>query len=150
MKKINTLISLLLVAIFLYNCETKENDSSTSLAHITDIKTMQYAVEGKILYERHCANCHQSDGTGLGRVIPPLANSDYMMEDVGRTVRIIKHGLKGEIEVNGITYNQNMPANPHLTNMEIAQITTYIYNVWGNKSEVIDVNEVSRHLQDKP
>lgn len=142
----NTIIITTAVLLFIF-CDTKEKESTTSLVYISDTKTMQYAIEGKILYEKHCANCHQLDGTGLGRVIPPLVDSDYMREDVGRTVKIIKHGLKGEIEVNGIIYNQNMPANPQLTNMEIAQITTYIYNVWGNKQELIDANEVAGHLQ---
>ena len=140
-------IAFTLAFLSLLACESTDDEQSTSLSHIKDTKTMQYAIEGKILYEQYCANCHQADGTGLGRVIPPLADSDYMLEDVGRTVRVIKHGLKGEIVVNGITYNQNMPGNPQLTNMEIAQITTYIYNVWGNKSEVIDANEVANHLR---
>jgi len=129
-------------------CEGENEGGSPSLKHIRDTKTMQYAVEGKILYEKNCANCHQPDGTGLGRVIPPLADSDYMKEDVGRTVRVIKHGLKGEIIVNGVRYNQNMPGSPHLTNMEIAQITTYIYNVWGDTTGVIDANQVSDFLKD--
>ena len=140
-------IAFTLAFLSLLACESTDDEQSTSLSLIKDTKTMQYAIEGKILYEQYCANCHQADGTGLGRVIPPLADSDYMLEDVGRTVRVIKHGLKGEIVVNGITYNQNMPGNPQLTNMEIAQITTYIYNVWGNKSEVIDANEVANHLR---
>ena len=142
----NSLFLLGLLLICFSGCENDGEGGSPSLTHIKDTKTMQYAVEGKILYEKNCANCHQSDGTGLGRVIPPLADSDYMKEDVGRTVRIIKHGLRGEIIVNGVRYNQNMPGNPHLTDMEIAQITTYIYNVWGDTTGVIDANQVAKYL----
>ncbi|KEO74423.1 c-type cytochrome [Anditalea andensis] len=125
-----------------------EQGKSPSLSHIKDTKTKQYAVEGKNLYEKNCANCHQTDGSGLGRVIPPLAHSDYMKDDISRTVKIIKHGLRGEITVNGVVYNQNMPSNPHLTNMEIAQITTYIYNIWGDHTGVIDANQVADFLKD--
>jgi len=146
----NTLLLVFygLILICFSSCEGDEEGESPSLKHIKDTKTMQYAIEGKILYEKNCSNCHQSDGTGLGRVIPPLADSDFMKEDVGRTVRIIKHGLRGEIIVNGVRYNQNMPGSPHLTNMEIAQITTYIYNVWSDTTGVIDANQVSNYLKD--
>jgi cytochrome c551 len=140
--------SIIFILFCVWSCDNQNRGDSPSLSRIKDTKTKQYAIEGKILYEQNCSNCHQPDGTGLGRVIPPLADSDYMKENVGRTVRVIKHGLKGEIVVNGITYNQNMPGSPHLTNMEIAQITTYIYNVWGDHSGVIDANQVATYLKE--
>lgn len=149
MKNTKFLGICLLILFSYWSCENRKDGDAPSLSHIRDTKTMQYAVEGKILYNQNCANCHQPDGTGLARIIPPLAYSDYMKEDVGRTVRIIKHGLRGEIVVNGITYNQNMPGSPHLTNMEIAQITTYIYNVWGGHTGVIDANQVANHLKEQ-
>lgn len=127
-------------------CQSGPSSKENTLAGIRDTKVLQYAIEGKILYENYCANCHQKDGTGLGKLIPPLFESDYMLEDLGRTARIIKYGQNGEIKVNGQIYDQAMPGNPKLTNLEIAQIMTYLYNIWGSKQGVIDANTVEDYL----
>jgi mono/diheme cytochrome c family protein len=147
MWKIGTGIGILIFLCF--SCNPNQSDKDKTLASIKDTKVLQYAIEGKNLYELYCANCHQKDGTGLGKLIPPLNPSDYMAEDVGRTARIIKYGLQGEIIVNGQVYNQPMPGNPNLTNLEIARIMTYIYNIWGNEEGVIDANSVERFLEKK-
>ncbi|MFD2037228.1 c-type cytochrome [Belliella marina] len=141
-----TLFALISIAIFT-SCAADKEKHERGLSEIKDTKVLQYAIEGKILYENYCGNCHQNDGTGLGKFIPPLNGSDYMENDIGKTVRIIKNGLKGEIMVNGVSYNQPMPANPHLTNMEIAKIVTYIYNIWGNEAGVVDGNQVADYLK---
>ncbi len=143
MVKYTALLLLLLVQL---GCQPKDNRKENTLASISDQKVLQYAIQGKILYEGNCANCHQKDGTGLGNLIPPLRDSDYLEADVGRTAMIIKHGQEGEIIVNGKSYNKKMPANPHLTNMEIAQIMTYIYNIWGNEQGVITSKNVDEYL----
>ena len=127
-------------------CGNKEK-SASSIQGIQDLKTKQYAIHGKTLYKNLCANCHQTDGSGLGKVIPPLAGSDYMKEDIGRTIRIIKFGLEGDIMVNGITYNQPMPPNPQLTHLEISEVATYIYNVWGHREGLIPVETVREYLE---
>jgi cytochrome c551 len=137
-----------LILYFLFSsCQPQSSGKENTLANIKDTKVLQYAIEGKILYENFCANCHQKDGSGLGKLIPPLFESDYMLEDIGRTARIIKFGQEGEIIVNGQIYNQAMPANPKLTDMEIAQIVTYLYNIWGNKEGLIDANAVGEYLK---
>lgn len=145
--RITTIGQALLIITFSFSCQGNSSNKEKTLASIKDTKVLQYAIEGKILYENYCANCHQKDGVGLGKLIPPLFESDYMLEDIGRTARIIKYGQEGEILVNGQTYNQAMPANPKLTNLEIAQIMTYIYNIWGSKEGVIDANMVGGYLQ---
>ncbi len=103
-------------------------------------------VQGQQLYASYCSNCHQEDGKGLARLIPPLAKSDYLLQDAGRTVCLIKNGAAGQMVVNGVVYNQKMPANPSLKNIEIAQIITFINNSWGNEKGYTPVREVENHL----
>lgn len=100
------------------------------------------------MYTSHCSNCHQKNGKGLGRVYPPIDSSDYMKENVEEVICLIKHGKEGELLVNGMQYNQRMPGVPALTPLEIAEISTYIYNTWSNDHGLIDVKQVELILQD--
>jgi mono/diheme cytochrome c family protein len=140
-------LALIFIVLSLYSCNPKSSNPENTLAGISDMKVLQYAIEGKALYEANCANCHQSNGMGLGKLIPPIYQSDYFKADIPRTAKIIKHGQKGEITVNGVTYNQEMPANPRLTNIEIAHIMTYLYNIWGSEKGVIDASMVEGFLK---
>ena len=65
---------------------------------------------GKRVYETACLACHQADGRGLPGAFPPLANSDYLLEDPHRGVVATLAGLQGKIVVNGIEYDSVMPA----------------------------------------
>ena len=42
---------------------------------------MQQVAHGQQLYEIHCTNCHQLDGKGIARIIPPLLNADYIVQN---------------------------------------------------------------------
>ncbi|MBX2915114.1 MAG: cytochrome c [Cyclobacteriaceae bacterium] len=108
-----------------------------------DVKFQQYYAEGEVLYQQHCANCHQADGSGLGKLYPPLAKSDFLEKGPEAVLCLIKYGVEGEMIVNGITYNKAMPGIPSLTELEIAEIVTYILNSWGNTSEMVEVNQAS-------
>jgi cytochrome c551 len=110
-----------------------------------NIKYRQYLVEGKRLYLRHCSNCHMENGEGLGRLYPPLKDSDYLqnVENLSGVICSVKYGQTGEIIVNGITFNQPMPENPWLTNLEIAEILTYIYSTWGGMEELITHQQIA-------
>ncbi|MTI29418.1 c-type cytochrome [Xanthovirga aplysinae] len=121
-----------------------DSNKKEGLSRREQIKFKQYMTEGRRLYIANCANCHQKDGKGLARLIPPLAESDYMAKNVERTICIIKNGLEGEILVNGISYNQPMPAHTNLTNIEIAEIVTYIHNSWGSFNGIVDVKDVEK------
>ncbi len=108
-----------------------------------NVKFQQYYAEGEVLYQQHCANCHQTDGSGLGRVYPPLAKSDFMITNPDAVLCLMKYGIEGEMIVNGVTYNKAMPGIANLTDLEIAEIATYIYNSWGNTREMAEVNQVT-------
>lgn len=132
------------------SCAPKPSSEENTLAQISDPEVMKYAIAGKTLYENYCGNCHQSDGRGLGKLIPPLRDADYFQASIHRTVWIMRHGQEGEILVNGEKYNQKMPANPALKPLEIAQISTYLYNIWGMKEGVISASQVEDFLNKNP
>jgi len=136
------------LVLFLFSCDggAHENAATENLSTQEKMRYEQYMVQGRVLYQLYCTNCHQEDGSGLGKLIPPLAKSDYMLDDIGRTACIIKYGMEGTIIVNGQDYNQPMPANEQLTDIEVAQILTYITNTWSNEAGYFSVKEISIQL----
>jgi mono/diheme cytochrome c family protein len=90
---------------------------------------------GQMIYTDFCVRCHLPDGTGESGVIPPLAKADFL-QDVKATIHSIKYGIHGPVTVNGVKYNGSM-APMGLENDEIADVTNYILNSWGNKSDEI-------------
>jgi nitrite reductase (NO-forming) len=94
---------------------------------------------GKQIYSQTCFACHQGEGQGIAGAFPPLAKSDYLNADVDRAIGIVLHGKTGEITVNGEKYNSVMTAQT-LTDEEVANVMTYIYNSWdNNKTEVTPI-----------
>ena len=136
----------LLTLSLLVGCDGNSGNNS-GMSHSEKIKLHQYIVSGRQLYTRHCSNCHQQEGQGLAKLYPPLDRSDFVDNHLGRVICIMKHGIEGEIVVNGVTYNQPMPAIPELTHLEIAEIATYIYNSWGREQGLVDVKTVGKVLE---
>lgn len=99
---------------------------------------------GKNVYNRTCVACHQAGGNGIASVFPPLAKADYLNENVERAIDIVLNGKSGEITVNGEKYNSVMTAQ-NLSDREVANVLTYVYNSWGNNgSEVTEEMVKSR------
>ena len=90
---------------------------------------------GQMIYADFCLRCHLPDGTGEADLIPPLASADFL-QDIQATVHSIQYGIHGPITVNGVKYNGSM-APMGLENDEIADVTNYILNSWGNTTDVI-------------
>ncbi len=56
---------------------------------------------------------------------------------------LIKNGRKGELLVNGKLYNKEMKGIGSLTELEIAEIATYIYNTWDHQRGIVEVKEIA-------
>lgn len=131
----------LLLLLLSIACSPKsENKKDASTKH------QQYYIQGERLYSQHCSNCHQKNGRGLGLVYPPLDTSDYLTNNFEEVLCLIRNGKEGEILVNGKSYNQKMSGIPSLTDLEIAEIATYVYNTWSNQRGIVEVKEVSAVL----
>jgi len=111
-------------------------------------KYQQYYAQGQVLYEKNCSNCHQKNGKGLGLLYPPLASSDYFEKNINTSLCLMKYGKQGEIIVNGKIFNKPMPGVPSLTELEIAEIATYINNSWGGQNGIVEISQVTSALNE--
>jgi nitrite reductase (NO-forming) len=117
-----------------------EIKSNPAIAGLT--KEMQVE-KGKQVYMGLCFACHQPDGNGLPNVFPPLAKSDYLLADRERAIRIVLKGIVGPMTVNGKKYDSAMPPQEAaLTDQQVADVLTYVYNAWGNEGDVFTVDQV--------
>ena len=106
--------------------------------------------DGKALYSKHCASCHRLDGTGAPGLIPPLGHTDWVTGNKIRLIQVVLNGLSEPIDVNGITYDQEMPAYASLTDEELASILSYIRNSFGNKADAVIPGQVFEERRGLP
>lgn len=101
--------------------------------------------DGKQVYAKICAACHQPSGAGLPEKYPPLAGSEWATGDEARVVRIILNGLTGPIDVEGESFTAEMPPwGPSLKDEEIAAVATYVRSSWGNAAAPVSAATVAR------
>lgn len=96
---------------------------------------------GATVFEANCAACHQASGQGVPEAFPPLAQSDYLNADKIRAIKTITGGLQGKVTVNGQAFDGVMPAWS-LSDEDIANVMTYLYNSWGNSGQEVTPEEV--------
>lgn len=124
-------VALLTILVIFLSCQSEE-----------EMKRQRYITEGILVYKNNCANCHQKKGEGLAALYPPVANSDFLANK-NAVICLIRYGQQGPIVVNGKPYNRPMPGQPHLSDLEVAELVTYIYKEWGNETKLTGVNEVT-------
>lgn len=140
-------ISFFIFLILLSCGPAYKNEAFKLLSAKDQNKFQKYLIQGRDLYQVNCASCHQKDGNGLKKLIPPLASSDFLKGNQVESVKLIRNGAVQPITVNGIAYTPTMPAHPHLTNLEIAEILTYINNSWGNEFGFVDGRKIGEYLK---
>jgi len=102
-------------------------------------------MEGLILYNSYCAGCHQRDGKGDNSRYPPLTGSDWITGNKDRLIGVLLHGLQGEIQVNGKTFNGVMPAHKaFLDDHAVASILTYVQRRFNKMNTPVTTEAVAK------
>lgn len=115
-------------------------DEGASEASIENLMT-----RGKQVYTTTCQACHQSEGQGIPGAFPPLSESEWVNGPAEQVVAIVLHGLQGEITVKGIKFQGVMPGlKDQLKPEDIAAVSTYVRNSFGNKSELVSLELVKK------
>ncbi len=89
---------------------------------------------GARLYEKHCAECHQSDGKGQPPAYPPLAGNASLSAGLPtNAIRIVLNGgYPPSTSANPRPYGMP-PYSITLNDEEVAAVVSYIRSSWGNK-----------------
>ena len=106
--------------------------------------------EGKKLYDGACLACHEEDGSGAPRIYPPLpGNANLQSADALSTLRIILDGAQ-TVTTPRAPNKGSMPAYAgKMTDQQIADVTNYIRNAWGNAAPEVTADQVAKARKTK-
>ncbi len=100
---------------------------------------------GKEVYDHYCTACHEADGSSSPGVYPPLdGNALLQSADPSSTLRLILDGAQSVTTPRAPNTGQ-MPAYARqFSDEQIADVTTYIRNTFGNSAPAVTAEQVAR------
>ena len=100
---------------------------------------------GEAMYEHACVACHEKDGSSAPRIYPPLpGNALLQSADPTSTLRIILDGAQ-TVTTPRAPNKGSMPAYAkQWTDQQIADVTNYIRNSWGNAAPLVTADQVAQ------
>jgi mono/diheme cytochrome c family protein len=130
------------VVIFIFSCfqlmaqvkaKTKPRPAGTLTSSV---------VSGKSIYVKYCLTCHQADGGGVPNMNPPLIKTSYVLGDKTRLIKVVLNGFSENVDIDGESYSNIMPAHDFLKDKEIADVLTYVRKSFTNKAGSISTAQV--------
>ena len=99
---------------------------------------------GAEIYSDACSSCHLDNGLGQSRMFPPLGK-DAMLQQPDPTG--LEHLILAGTRI-GVSASRPSPLGMpsfawKLTDQEIADVSTYIRNSWGNQAAAVEVRDVA-------
>jgi mono/diheme cytochrome c family protein len=100
---------------------------------------------GKAVYDHYCVACHEADGSSSPGVYPPLdGNALLQSADPSSTLRLILDGAQTVTTPRAPNTGQ-MPAYARqFSDKEVADVTTYIRNSFGNSAPAVSAEQVKK------
>jgi len=135
-KKLAILLSLTFLTSFSFAQTKKPVQHGTAVA--------ASMARGKIVYTNICLACHMADGNGVPTMNPPIVNTEYVLGDKPRLIKIVLNGFKEDVQINGQTFSNNMTPHSDLTDRQIADVLTYVRKSFGNKAGGVMALEVKK------
>lgn len=130
MRKFSIVSMLLIVVVYLFAQTSQQGGLKASIDR------------GKKVYDTYCLSCHQSDGSGVPKLNPPLIKTDWVTGNKQRLITIMLKGMNERLEIDGEEYENVMASHAFLKDEQIADVLTYIRNSFGNKASLVTAAEV--------
>jgi mono/diheme cytochrome c family protein len=105
----------------------------------------QAMTRGSNIYNKQCAQCHGDRGEGKAEQFPALAgNRAVLLDSPVNVLQIVLHG-GFQAQTAGNPRPFGMPPFLHvLDDDEVAAVSTFIRNAWGNRADPVDGFAVRR------
>jgi len=88
--------------------------------------------DGKAIFARNCAACHQATGKGIPGAFPALAGNSFVQGESSQVAAVLLKGRGG------------MPDfSPALSDADIAEVLSFVRSAWGNQAGPLDAQEVA-------
>ena len=105
---------------------------------------------GEKLYNGACIACHEANGSGAPRIYPPLPdNANLQSADASSTLRIILDGAQSVTTARAPNKGSMPGYAAKMTDQEIADVTNYIRNAWGNAAPQVTAEQVAKARRTK-
>lgn len=135
-------VKVAFVAVLFFPLYSLAQSGKTSVPAGKGTPVQQAINRGKLVYGVNCLSCHQADGYGVGNLNPPLVGTSWVLGNKSSLIQMLLKGSQGQVEIDGDTFANAMPAQAHLTDQQIADVLTYVRNSFGNKASVVTPAEV--------
>jgi mono/diheme cytochrome c family protein len=128
------------VAVFLKSLPGQNGERTTPLAAANPAMTAGGAIYGDL-----CTACHGKDGGGVAGLIPPLkAALSVQSLDPTSLLRVVLRGAQSIATDNAPTAAAMPSFAWQLDDDEVASVTTYIRNAWGNAAPAVAAGAVEK------
>lgn len=144
MTPLKTISALILFILFSTCLQAQVKKSTAKAKPHTGGGLAASMANGKAVYSRICISCHQADGGGVQNMNPPLIKTTYVLGNKAKLISIVLNGFSENVEIDGNTYSNIMPAQDFLKDQEIADVLTYVRNSFGNKAVAVTLAEVKK------
>jgi mono/diheme cytochrome c family protein len=90
------------------------------------------AIDGKAVFLKNCAACHQAGGKGIPGAFPALAGNPFVQGPGREVATVLLKGRGGMPNFSG-----------SLDDPEIAEVLSYVRTNWGNSAAPVTEQEVA-------
>jgi mono/diheme cytochrome c family protein len=88
-------------------------------------------LDGKALFLKNCAACHQPTGKGIPGAFPALAGNGFVQGQASEVASVLLKGRGGMPDFSG-----------SLSDRDIATVLSFVRSNWGNKGTPLTESEV--------
>lgn len=133
---------------------TSDSDLAAIAAYLKDLPAAPEKVSpspdphamqaGQVVFVESCSACHMEPGSGEPRDFPKLAGDTLVVgRDPTTVLHIVLKGAQSAMVPSAKT-GYSMPSFAALSDQDIADVTTYVRNAWGNRASPVSRDDVLR------
>ncbi|MBR0994839.1 cytochrome c [Bradyrhizobium japonicum] len=127
------------IAVYLKSLPPARRETIVTPPDAADMKA------GQAVYAKLCIACHEVDGSGAPRIYPPLPGNALLQSvNPSSTLRIILDGAHTVTTPRAPNTGEMPPYAGQLSNEDIAAVTNYIRNSWGNAAPLVTPAQVAK------